>query len=57
MGWSMMASRGFQIRPRQIHQGLGASGANPKGQVQAGKLCSRQAGGPSGPWSILQPGG
>jgi hypothetical protein len=33
-----MASRGFQIRPRQIHQGLGASGANPKGQVQAREI-------------------
>jgi hypothetical protein len=29
-----------RLRPRQIHPGLGASGANPKGQVQATAVCA-----------------
>jgi len=32
-----MASRRLQIRPRQIHQSLGASGANPKARCRRQK--------------------
>jgi hypothetical protein len=32
----------FQARQRQIHRGLGASGANPKGRVQAQGLSACQ---------------
>ena len=38
-GYVMRDVPEVEPRPRQIHQGLGASGANPKGQVQASGLC------------------
>jgi hypothetical protein len=36
----MVASQDCRLRPCRIHPGLGASGANPKGQVQASPVCA-----------------
>ena len=35
MGWVIWGLPGISGSSRQIHRGLGAGGANPKGQVQA----------------------
>ena len=50
------ASRGPGSAARQIHRGLGASGANPKAKCRLGNCAVVNSDLPSGPWSTIPPG-